>query len=115
MKISKKIHDRQARRRRTRATVRGTSERPRMSVHRSLLQMTVQIIDDESGKTIAASSTKELKAKPNLEGAKNLGEAIAKKAKEAKVSRVVFDRNGYKYHGRMKELADAARTAGLTF
>ena len=115
MKISKKIHDRQARKRRTQASVRGTAERPRMSVYRSLVQMSVQIIDDENGKTLAAASTKELKAKPNVEGAKKLGEAIAKKAKDAKVSNIVFDRNGYKYHGRIKQLADSAREAGLQF
>lgn len=77
--------------------------------------MTAQLIDDEAGKTLASASTKELKAKPNAEGAAKLGEAIAKKAKDAKVSTIVFDRNSYKYHGRIKALADAAREGGLTF
>lgn len=115
MKLSQKTQSRLARKRRTRARASGTPARPRMSVYRSLLQMTVQIIDDETGVTLAAASTKELKAKPNLDGAKKLGEAIAKKAKDAKITTVVFDRNGYRYHGRIQTLADAAREAGLTF
>lgn len=115
MKLSKKTQSRLARKRRTRARAHGTAARPRMSVYRSLLQMTVQIIDDEAGKTLVSASTKELKAKPNLEGAKKLGETIAKKAKEAKIEAVVFDRNGYRYHGRIQTLADAAREAGLSF
>jgi len=76
--------------------------------------MDVQLVDDATGKTVAAASTKELKKKPNMDGAKALGELIAKKAKDAKVSTAVFDRNSYKYHGRIKALADAAREAGLT-
>lgn len=113
--LPKKIQDRLARKRRIRARVTGTAERPRLSIFRSLKQITVQLIDDATGKTLAAASTKELKAKPNAEGAKKLGEAIAKKAKDAKITSVVFDRNAYKYHGRVKELAEAARAGGLTF
>lgn len=115
MKLLKKIQDRQARKRRIRARVNGDAARPRLTVYRSLAQMSVQVIDDVTGKTLAAASTKELKAKPNLEGAKKLGEAIAKKAKDAKIETVVFDRNSYKYHGRIQALADAAREAGLKF
>lgn len=115
MKLLKKIQNRHARKRRIRAVVDGSAQRPRLTVYRSLSQMSVQLIDDTTGKTLAAASTKELKAKPNLDGAKKLGEAIAKKAKDAKISTVVFDRNAYKYHGRIKALADAAREAGLTF
>ncbi len=115
MKLLKKIQDRQARKRRIRARVNGDAARPRLTVYRSLAQMSVQVIDDATGKTLAAASTKELKAKPNLEGAKKLGEAIAKKAKDAKIETVVFDRNSYKYHGRIQALADAAREAGLKF
>lgn len=115
MKLPKKLQDRQARKRRIRARVTGTATRPRMTVSRTLMQMTVQLIDDSASKTVASASTKELKAKPNMEGAKKLGEAIAKKAKDAKVSAIVFDRNAYKYHGRVKALADAAREGGLTF
>lgn len=115
MTLTAKIAGKIARKRRIRAKISGTLQRPRLTVHRSLAQITAQLIDDTTGKTIAAASTKELKAKPNSEGAKKLGEAIAKKAKEAKVTEIVFDRNSYKYHGRIKELADAARSAGLTF
>jgi len=113
--LPKKQQDRHARKRRIRARVRGTAARPRLSVFRSLLQMSAQIIDDESGKTIVAASTKELSTKPNMEGAKKLGELIAKKAKDAKIETVVFDRNAYRFHGRVKELAQAAREGGLTF
>lgn len=115
MKTLKKANDRQARKRRIRARISGTAARPRLTVHRSLLQITAQLIDDESGKTLVSASTKDLKAKANMEGAKKLGEDIAKKAKDAKISTVVFDRNSYRYHGRVKTVADAAREAGLTF
>ena len=113
--ISSKVHNRQARRRRVRAQVRGTAARPRLSVFRSLLHITAQLIDDDAGKTLAAASTKECKAKPTVDGAAKVGELIAKKAKDAKISSIVFDRNGYAYHGRIKALADAAREAGLSF
>lgn len=112
---SKKITDRLARKRRIRAKVRGSAQRPRMTVYRSLTQMTVQLIDDDTGKTVASANTQALKAKCNTEGAKKLGEDIAKKAKAAKVASVIFDRNGYRYHGRIKHIADAAREGGLTF
>ena len=115
MKLPKKLYDRQARKRRIRARVRGTAARPRLTVHRTLAQITVQLIDDEAGKTLAYASTKELKSTPNIEGAKKLGATIAKKAKEAKVSTIVFDRNAYKYHGSVKALAEAAREGGLLF
>ncbi|NOS67171.1 MAG: 50S ribosomal protein L18 [Candidatus Peribacteraceae bacterium] len=106
---------RQARLRRVRARIRGTSERPRMSVHRSLKAIRVQLIDDSAGKTLAFASSLEAKAKLTKEGAKKVGALIAKKAKDAKVTAVVFDRGPYKYHGRIKELADAAREGGLQF
>ncbi len=115
MKLQRKIINRLARKRRIRAHVRGTAARPRLTVHRSLLHISVQLIDDDSGKTLAAVTTKTLKAKPNAAGAKKIGEAIAKKAKEAKITSVVFDRNAYAYHGRIQILADAAREGGLTF
>lgn len=110
-----KFTHRLRRKKKIRARVLGTKERPRLSVYRSIMQMTVQIIDDTSGTTLIAGSTKEIKAKPTMEGAKKLGEAIAKKAKEKKIDAVVFDRNAYKYHGRVKALADAAREGGLQF
>jgi large subunit ribosomal protein L18 len=86
-----------------------------MSVHRSLRALRVQVIDDVAGKTLAAASTGEAKAKMTKDGAKKVGTMIAEKAKKAGVTAVVFDRGSYKYHGRIKELADAARAAGLQF
>jgi large subunit ribosomal protein L18 len=104
-----------ARAHRVRSKVRGTAARPRMSVHRSLRALRVQIIDDNAGKTLAAASTVETKTKMTKDGAKKVGTLIAEKAKKAGVTSVVFDRGSYKYHGRIKELADAARAAGLQF
>jgi large subunit ribosomal protein L18 len=104
-----------ARRRRIRAKVQGTKDRPRLSVYRSLKRLVVQLIDDQTGRTIVSASTPEVKSKLNVDGAKKLGALVAKKAKEAKISSIVFDRGGYKYHGRIKALADAAREGGLQF
>lgn len=115
MSIHSKSDNRLARKRRIRAKVSGTQDCPRLTVFRSLQQMTAQLIDDTTGTTIAAVTTKELKAKPNMEGATKLGAALSKKAISAKINTVVFDRNGYRYHGRIKVFADAARAAGLTF
>ena len=86
-----------------------------MSVYRSLTQITVQLIDDDSKRTLVCASTKEAKSKPNMDGAKKLGSLIAKKAKEAKITSVVFDRNAYAFHGTVKALADSAREGGLKF
>jgi large subunit ribosomal protein L18 len=103
--------------RRIRRKVRGTSERPRLAVYRSLNHIYAQIIDDESARTIAAASTTEkaLAAKTggNIEAAKRVGQAIAERALAAGISSVVFDRGGYLYHGRVRALTDAARAAGL--
>ena len=99
-----------------RGKISGTTECPRMSVFRSNKQIYVQIIDDLSGKTLAAASSLGMTEKmPKKEQAAKVGELIAKKAQEAGVQAVVFDRNGYLYHGRIKELADAARNGGLKF
>lgn len=113
--LPKKLQARQARKRRIDAKIRAVSSRPRLTVYRSLTQMTAQVIDDTTGKTLAAVSTKELKAKPNVEGARKAGELLAKKAKDAGVTAVVFHRNAYKYHGRVKALAEGAREGGLQF
>lgn len=113
--LLKKIQDRLARKRRIRAKVSGTAARPRMTVYRSLTNLHVQLVDDMAGRTLCAASTKEAKSKPTMEGAKKVGELIAKKAKDAGVNAVIFDRNSYKYHGRIKALADAAREGGLQF
>lgn len=104
--------------RRIRKIISGTAERPRVSVYRSNTQISVQVIDDIAGKTIvsASSLSKEFAGKmTKTEQAEKLGAAIAEKAKAAGVENVVFDRNGYLYHGRVKALAEAARNAGLKF
>ncbi|PYX93419.1 MAG: 50S ribosomal protein L18 [Acidobacteria bacterium] len=104
---------------RIREKMLGTSERPRLNVYRSLNHIYVQLIDDMSGKTIVSASTKEGKGAKkvggNVASAKEIGKTIAERAKAKGVSKVVFDRGGYIYHGRVKALADAAREAGLQF
>lgn len=99
-----------------RLAVKGTALRPRLSVFRSNKAIYCQIIDDTKGHTLVSASTVELKlANNNKESAAKLGELIAKKALEQKITKVVFDRSGYLYHGRVKELADTARKQGLEF
>ena len=100
---------------RVRNKISGTTERPRMSVFRSNKQIYVQIIDDLSGKTLVAASSLGMETMPKKGQAAKVGELIAKKAQEAGITTVVFDRNGYLYHGRVKEVADAARNGGLKF
>ncbi len=106
---------------RVRRDVSGTPERPRLCVYRSLKNISAQVIDDVNGRTLAAASSldKDLKAQlaygGNKDAAKAVGEAIAKKALAAGIETVCFDRGGYLYHGRVKELADGAREAGLKF
>ena len=100
---------------RVRNKVTGVAERPRMSVFRSNKQIYVQIINDLTGCTLASASSLGLEAMPKKEQAAKVGELIAKKAIEAGITAVVFDRNGYLYHGRVKEVADAARNGGLKF
>ena len=105
-------------RQRVRIRVRGTAARPRLSVFRSNKDIYAQVIDDEQGRTMAsASSLKDKKAHgaSGLDQAKMVGQAVAEAAKAAGVAQVVFDRNGYLYHGRVKALADAARETGLQF
>ena len=100
---------------RVRNKISGTTERPRMSVFRSNKQIYVQIINDVTGTTLVAASSLGMEAMPKKEQAAKVGELIAKKALEAGITAVVFDRNGYLYHGRVKEVADAARNGGLKF
>ena len=106
-----------ARHKRLRKRVLGTAERPRLAVYRSLKHITAQVIDDSTGNTLAAASSQEksLKTTGNADGAKKVGEAIAKRALEKGVKAVVFDRGGFRYHGRVANLAQAAREAGLEF
>ncbi len=99
-----------------RRKVSGTTQRPRLTVFRSNMQIYAQVIDDVHGKTLASASSLGIKDKmTKCEQAAKVGEMVAKKAQEAGISAVVFDRNGYLYHGRVKQLADAARNAGLKF
>lgn len=102
---------------RIRKKVRGSADRPRLAVFRSLNHIYAQVIDDQSGKTLATASTTEkalgIKAGGNVEAAKSVGKAIAERAQKAGISTVVFDRGGYLFHGRVKALIDATREAGL--
>jgi large subunit ribosomal protein L18 len=103
---------------RIRRKLRGTSERPRLAVFRSLAHIYAQLIDDTQGKTLVAASSVDKAHRSNggnLAAAKAIGKAIAESAKEQGITKVVFDRGGYHYHGRVKALADAARAAGLEF
>ncbi|GFI05509.1 MAG TPA: 50S ribosomal protein L18 [Porphyromonadaceae bacterium] len=100
---------------RIRGKISGTAARPRMTVFRSNKAIYVQLIDDLAGKTLVAASSKGLEGGTKVEVAAKVGQAVAQKALEAGITEVVFDRNGYLFHGRIKSLADAARTAGLKF
>jgi large subunit ribosomal protein L18 len=109
------------RHRRVRLTVNGTPEKPRLNVFRSLEQIYAQVIDDQAGQTLAAASTVDQALREKLgklnktEQAKAVGKLVAERAKEKGITTVVFDRGGYRYMGRVKALADAAREAGLEF
>ncbi|HVS74769.1 MAG TPA: 50S ribosomal protein L18 [Candidatus Acidoferrales bacterium] len=111
----RRIHER------VRAKMDGTPERPRLCVYRSLGHIYAQLVDDRSGRTLASASSldketrKQIKGGGNVSAAKVIGKVIAERARAAKIEKVVFDRGGYKYHGRVKALADAAREAGLQF
>lgn len=112
---------RQRRHARVRRRVVGTAERPRLSVFRSLKHIRVQVIDDTLGHTLVAASTLDAEVRSELSGknksaqAAIVGEVVARRAQAAGITHVVFDRGGYKYHGRVKSLADAVRKAGLDF
>jgi large subunit ribosomal protein L18 len=117
MTVKSKPQARLRRRRRVRAKVRGTAERPRLSVFRSNRGIGAQLVDDVAGHTVAAVNWTEgdLKGLKAMEQAKRAGELLAERAKAAGVETVIFDRGGYRYHGRVKALADGAREGGLTF
>ncbi|MBP6042260.1 50S ribosomal protein L18 [Candidatus Saccharibacteria bacterium] len=115
-KIADKIQTKLHRQHRVRSRINGTADRPRLSVNVSNLHISAQLIDDVEHKTLASFTTIGLKAKGTMtEKAAMVGEGLAKKAKAAKISKVVFDRGGRIYHGRVKALADAARKSGLEF
>ncbi len=105
------------RKKRVRAKVYGTEERPRLSVFRSASHVYVQVIDDNSGKTLASlhSYNKAQKVRANVEACAVLGEKLAEVCKSKSITKVVFDKNGYAYHGRIKALAEGARKGGLSF
>ncbi len=121
MLVKDRRKKREVRHRRVRKGVRGTAARPRLSVYRSLKHISAQLIDDESGRTLAAVSSlspeirARLKTGGNVAAATVVGELLAQKAKAAGIVQVVFDRGGFKYHGRVKALAEAARAGGLQF
>jgi large subunit ribosomal protein L18 len=117
MTLQTKPKARLRRRRRVRAKVRGTAERPRLSVFRSNRGIQAQLIDDVKGHTVAAVNWVEadLKSLARMEQAKKAGELLAERAKAAGVETCVFDRGGYRYHGKVKALADGAREGGLKF
>ena len=109
-RLHRKIH--------IRKSIYGTADRPRLTVTRSNKNISVQVIDDVEGKTLASISTMEKEfasLKPNTEGAAKLGEALGARLKDKNIAKVVFDRNGYLYHGVVKALADGARKAGIEF
>lgn len=121
MRLAEKETLRKKRHRRVRYKVNGTAERPRLNVSRSIQHIYAQLIDDEAGRTLAAISTQnkdlreKLKSGGNIAAAKEIGKQIAELGKAKGVTAVVFDRGGYKYHGRVKALADGAREGGLQF
>ena len=117
-KLNDKARKRLHRKVHIRKTVYGTAERPRMTVTRSNKNLFVQVINDDEGKTLASISTLEkefVALRSNIDGATKLGEALGKRLQEKKITTVVFDRNGYLYHGVVKALADATRKAGIVF
>lgn len=119
--LIKKREQRERRHRRVRARVMGTAQRPRLNVFRSLSNIYAQVIDDQAGHTLVSASTvdreiaKQIEGKSKIESAKIVGEALAERAKAAGISQVVFDRGGYRYHGRIAALAEGARAGGLEF
>ena len=116
----RKAVSQERRRNRVRRAVRGTAARPRLTVFRSSKHIYVQLIDDDLGRTVASASTTEPSVRgsetgANVSAATRVGQAVAERAKAAGVSKVVYDRGGYKYHGRVAAVAEAARAAGLEF
>lgn len=105
----------EARKNRIRSKISGTSSRPRLAVFKSNKFIYAQLIDDQSGNTLASADSREIKSGAPIEKAVKVGESIAKIAKEKGISEVVFDRGGFRYIGAIKQLADAARSGGLTF
>lgn len=116
-KKNKKAELLKKRKKRIRSKISGTAERPRLSVFRSTKHVYVQVIDDKAGKTLAQASSfeKELKSSANVDGCKDIGKRLAERCIAQNIQSVVFDKNGKKYHGRVKAIADSARENGLKF
>ena len=106
---------RKQRHKRIRSKITGTAARPRLCVYRSLNNIYAQLIDDENNKVLAEANDLKTKTSPKTDSAKNVGKTLADAAKTKKIAEVVFDRNGYKFHGRVKALAESARENGLKF
>ena len=121
MQANRKVEARKIRHVRVRRLVQGTAQRPRLVVFRSLNHIYAQVVDDTTGRTLAAVDSRapdfrsKAKAGGNVAAAKIVGELLAQRAKASGITQVVFDRGGYQYHGRVKALAEAARAAGLAF
>lgn len=121
LKVVNKQGNRKARHARVRKKLSGTPDKPRLTVYKSNTNIYAQLVDDTTGTTLAQASTldtefkSDVKTNANKESAKKVGELIGKRAQEKGISEAVFDRSGYKYHGKVKELADGAREAGLKF
>jgi large subunit ribosomal protein L18 len=113
--LTNKLLHRERRAHRVRATIRGTTTRPRLCVFRSLKHLSAQIIDDQKRQTLAHAGDTEIKGKKGMECAKQIGKLIAERAQKKKIFEVVFDRGSYAYHGQIKALAEGAREGGLKF
>lgn len=118
MGLREKIKSQRERRKRSiRIKIEGNSERPRLTVYKSLKYISAQIVDDSKGITLASASSqeKDMKSGKNIDVAKEVGKTLANRAKDKNINQVIFDRNGYIYHGKVKSLADGARESGLKF
>jgi large subunit ribosomal protein L18 len=114
-KLKSKNQARIQRKKRIRSKISGNAQKPRISVFRSLRNIRVQAVDDIQGRTLVSVGTKESKLKDDLSGAKKLGKLLAEKCLKIKIKEAVFDRSGYKFHGKIKALADGVREGGLVF
>lgn len=114
-KLKSKNQTRIQRKRRIRAKISGEASQPRISVFKSLRNMKIQVVDDVYGKTLVSVGARESKLKYDIAGIKKLGKILAEKCLQAQIKKVVFDRSGYKFHGKIKALAEGAREGGLIF
>lgn len=114
-KLKSKNQARIQRKKRIRSKVSGSADQPRVSIFKSLKNVQVQVVDDVCGETLVSAGVRESKLKNDMEGSKKLGKILAEKCLKAKIKEVVFDRSGYKFHGKIKALAEGAREGGLIF